>query len=74
MGVAFFKGSYSALLYPRLFCLYYVTQALVLLLQCKADRKVDLIYGVSATFTFRLGLSILLLAVSLAVFPLAVTS
>ena len=75
MGVAYFRLSFnSSALYPRLFSLYYLTQALVLLAQCKVDRAFDLRYGAAFTYTFRLSASICILAVALAVFPLAATS
>ena len=75
MGVAYLRLSFnSSALYPRLFSLYYLMQALVLLAQCKVDRAFDLRYGAAYTYTFRLSASICILAVALAVFPLAATS
>jgi hypothetical protein len=74
MGVSYFRASYSNAIYPRLFCLYYLMQAFVLLLQCKMDRIYDLKYGASFTYTVRLCVSVGALAALLAVFPLAATS
>ena len=74
MGVAYLTQEYSSAVYPRLFCLYYATQAAVLLLQCRLDRALDLVYGASLTFTLRITTSVAVLVALLLAFPLAAAS
>lgn len=62
-GVSYFKQQFSPDFYTRSFMLYYLCQAVILLLQERLDQHSDLRFGAQTTFPFRIimGLSFLTL-------------